>query len=107
MKLLRIVYKELYLFAVGFQKMLRCNFKGFIDTFANGYTGHNNNELTPAVALIHLENSFYIAVSLSGTGFHLNIKVYRRYFCFYKCVALRQILISLNGLNIFQYLRLG
>src|SRR5690554_8211343 len=56
-------------------KMLCGDLQGLLYVFTNGNAGHHDDELTPAKLLVHLENSFNVAVAFTRTDRYFNINV--------------------------------
>ena len=105
MQLHGVIDKELGFFVVFLLKMLCRNLQSFIYTLTDRYAGHNNNELAPTKLQVHFEHCFYVAIGFTGTGLHLYIEINRRYFTFNQATGLRQVLLALRQLDIFQNLR--
>ena len=70
-----IIGEEACLLAVGLQKMIRRDGKGFGYPFADGDAGHHDDELCPAVAFVQLKDGLDIAIGLARTGLHLDIQI--------------------------------
>jgi len=71
----RVVDEKAGALAVLLQKVLRRDFQGFQDAFADGDAGHHDDELAPAVAGVQLEHRAHVAIGLAGAGLHLDVEV--------------------------------
>ena len=84
--------------------MLSGDFQGLVYAFSDGDAGHHDDELGPAIALIQLENGLDVAVGLARAGFHLHIEVDFASGTGNQFVGKRQVLPSLDGMDIFDEL---
>ena len=94
-----VVDKEPGLLAVMLHEVIGSNLKGFLDAFTDGNTGHHNDKLAPAVALVQLEHGLDVHIGLAGTGFHLNIQRTSTQI-FYKTGGHLDVLLVLQLLNV-------
>ena len=72
---LGIVDEEPCLLAVAFREVVGRDLKRLVDAFANGDRRHHDDELRPAVPLVHLEEGLDVAVGLASAGLHLDVEV--------------------------------
>lgn len=87
--------------------MVGGNFQRFVHALTDGNAGHHDDELAPTVARVHLKDALDVAVGLAGAGFHFDIEVNLAPCTRHQRVGQRQILPSLDGMNIFDELSIG
>ena len=100
MELLGVVNKEPGLLAVTLGEVIGRDLQRLIDPLANGDTRDHHDELGPAVALVHLEDGFDVAVGLTGAGLHLNVQIDVATGTFHQRVRHGQVLPSLDVADI-------
>ena len=80
--------------------MLGGDFERFLDSFADRDAGDNDDKLTPAIAAVHLEHRFDVAIGLPGAGLHLDIEVHFGALGGDELGRLGEILLALDSLDI-------
>lgn len=76
----------------------------FEDAFANGDGRHHDHELAPPVALVQLENGLDVAVGFSRARLHFDVEIHARGGGRLEGDRLRQILSTLDGLDVLEEL---
>ena len=73
MEALGIVNKKARLLSIGLCEMVGRNLQRLVDAFADGDRGHHDDELRPAIALVHLEDGLDVAVGFTSARLHFDI----------------------------------
>ncbi|UMM64709.1 hypothetical protein DM15PD_17280 [Aristophania vespae] len=100
-----VINKEARLLAVALGEMVGGDLERFVDTLADSDTGHHDDELRPAVTLVHLEHSLDVAIGLARAGLHLDIEIELAAGAGGQLVGDRQILPLLDVLYIAEHLK--
>ena len=75
MQSLGVIDEEARLLAITLGKVICGDLKGLVYTFTDGNGRHHDDELAPAIAFVHLENCLDVAVGFASTGLHLHVQM--------------------------------
>ena len=67
--------KEPSFLTIPLSKVVGCYLERLLDAFADCDAGHHYDELRPAISLVHLKDRFDIAIGLTRSCLHLDIRL--------------------------------